>query len=167
MSTIVKRVLPLALLAVFALGVSPCDLIGGGESAELPEGCTGEVCEHQLVIDVIRADSDGFQAGAYRFALYLPDESAYSIDCYLSHGEAEFECDLGDTDVMWAFNEELGQRIRLEINGAPVSLNVDVEYNGLSIGERTLVPEYDELYPEGEQCPACYVGEETMAVLPW
>jgi hypothetical protein len=160
-------VFPLALLAVFALGVSPCDLLGGGEAEELPASCSGEACEYLLIVGVIRSDNDGFLAGSYRFALYLPDESQYSIDCYLAHAEAEFECTLGDTDVISAWNEELGQRIRLEIAGAPISLNVSVEYNGLSIGERTLVPEYVEYYPEGEQCPACYVGEETMAVLPW
>jgi len=167
MKTLVHHVCPLVLLAVFSLGVSPCDLIGGGEQEELPEGCTGEGCEHLLLIDVIRADNDGFQSGSYRFSLYLPDESVYSVDCYLAFADAGMECSLGDTDVIAPMVEEQGQRIRLEIAGAPVSLNVDVEFNGLSIGQRTIVPEYVEYFPEGEQCPACYVGEETMAVLPW
>ena len=71
-----------------------------------------------------------------------------------------------------AMNKISGQtgagKIWLVIAGAPASLLVTVEHDGWVIGERVLVPEYEENAPNGDDCPpVCYVGEDSMAVESW
>jgi hypothetical protein len=156
-------------LAVLALGAGPCDMLGemtgGGDAGAA--GCTEGLCVDQLTVELIRADNDPFLVGSYRFALALPDGSSYSIDCYMAHEESGMECELGDLDVMFPLVELGAARIWLIVIGAPAAVVVTVEYNALVIGERELVPEYDEVYPEGDLCPSCFVAEESMAVMPW
>ena len=77
------------------------------------------------------------------------------------------ECEHGDLDVMFPLVEVGAARIWLIVIGAPVSLLMSVEYNALVIGERELVPEYEQVFPEGDQCPSCFLAEESMAVMPW
>jgi hypothetical protein len=158
--------IPIVMLAALCVGAGPCDLLEGMDG-DAGVGCSEGACVDQLTVEVIRADNDPFLIGAYRFELDLPDGSSYSIDCFMAHEESGMECELGDLDVMFPLVEIGAERIWLIVLGAPQSVVVSIEYNGLIIGEREIVPVYEELFPEGEQCPACYVAEESMAVLPW
>jgi hypothetical protein len=164
-----RRVLPVILLGLAAIGAGPCDLLGDmmGDSDAGAAGCAEGLCVDQLNLELIRADNDPFLAGAYRFALALPDGSEYSVDCYMAHQESGMECDIGDLDVMFPLVDLGAARIWLIVIGAPASLVVTVEYNALVIGEREIVPAYEQVYPEGEQCPSCFLAEESMAVMPW
>ena len=157
------------VLGCLALGAGPCevleDMMGGADAGAA--GCTGEACVDQLTVEVIRADNDPFLPGAYRFALALPDGSDYSVECYMAHEESGMECALGDLDVILPLVEIGATRIWLVVVGAPVSLVVTVEYNSLVLGEREIVPAYEEVFPEGDQCPSCFLAEESMAVMPW
>lgn len=157
------------VLGLLGLGAGPCDVLGdmmGGGDAGAAD-CTEGMCVDQLNVELIRADNDPFLSGSYRFALSLPDGSEYSIDCYMAHEESGMECDYGDLDVMFPLVEIGATRIWLVVIGAPASLIVSVEYNALVIGEREIVPEYEQIFPEGEQCPSCFLAEESMAVMPW
>jgi len=163
-----RRTIPIFLLGALGIGAGPCemldDMLGGADGGA---DCAEGACVDQLTIELIRADNDPFLAGSYRFALALPDGSEYSVDCYLAHEESGMECEYGDLDVMLPLVEDGAERIWLIVIGAPVSLVVSVEYNALVIGEREIVPAYEEVYPEGELCPACFMAEESMAVMPW
>jgi hypothetical protein len=163
-----RRCLPVITVAVLAMGAGPCELFEGMAGGDAGAGsCTGEGCLNQLTVELIRADNDAFLSGAYWFALDLPDGSHYSIDCYLAHPDAGMECEIGDLDVMFPVVEQGAARIWLIVVGAPVSVVVAVEYNGYIIGERELFPDYEEIFPDGEQCPSWFLAEESMAVTPW
>jgi hypothetical protein len=162
-------VLPVLVLAMAAMGAGPCELLD--MLGDVPDGgagdCAGSPCVNQLDVRIIRADNDWFWPGQYWFGIGLSDGSAYSVDCWLADEEAGFECELGDTEVMYPTLDGGGGIIWLVVAGAPERLVVAVEYSGLLIGERELVPAYEEVNPGGAGCPACLVGADSMAVTPW
>jgi hypothetical protein len=161
--------LPALVLAVAAMGAGPCEMLemlGADPDGGVGE-CLEEPCANRLEVRIIRADNDGFWSGHYLFAIGLLDGSVYSVDCWLAHEESGFECDLGDTAVMYPYLDGDGGAIRLVVAGAPERLVLAVEYAGLLIGERELIPTYEEVNPGGDGCPACLVGEDSMAVTPW
>jgi hypothetical protein len=161
--------LPALALALAAMGAGPCELLD--MLGDVPDGGTGDCeetpCENRLDVRIIRADNDGFWSGQYRFAIGLPDGSVYSVDCFLPYEETGFECDLGDTEVLFPVLDGGGAVIRLEVAGAPERLVLAVEHSGALIGERELVPAYEEINPGGDGCPVCLVGEDSMAVTAW
>ena len=168
----IRQTLPVLVLAIVTMGAAgPCDILGmGGEDSDsgVPEGCGEALCEHQLLVEVLRADNDAFWAGSYRFMLETPDTEQYFIECYLNHPEEGFDCSTGDLDIIDAVNDPGAVKIWLVIAGAPASVLVTVEHEGWIIGERVLVPEYEENTPNGDECPpVCYVGEDNMAVESW
>jgi len=159
-------------MAMVTMGAAgPCDILDtGGEDSDsgAPEGCGGIPCNHQLLVEVLRADNEAFWAGSYRFMLETPDTEQYFIECYLSYPEEGFDCSMGDLDIIDAVNDPGAGKIRLAIVGAPASVLVTVEHEGWIMGERVLYPEYEEYSPNGDGCPpVCYVGEDSMAVESW
>lgn len=165
-----KHIAAIVAASFILLALGACDILDMGTTADAgpQDGCGSEVCDHELTVEVIRVDEDAFQVGAYTFGLVAPDYSEYSIDCYLLHPETGLECEYGDLDVISASTDEEGRVISLDIAGAPESVVAIVEMDGAVIGQRTLYPDYDIVTPNGEDCPpACYVGEEFMAVNPW
>ena len=168
----IRQTIPVLIIAMVTMGAAgPCDILGmGGEESDsgVPEDCGEILCDHQLLVEVLRADNEAFWAGSYRFMLETPDTEQYFIECYLSHPEEGFECSMGDLDIIDAVNDPGTGKIWLVIAGAPASVLVTLEHDGWVIGERVLVPEYEENKPNGDECPpVCYVGEDSMAVESW
>ncbi len=157
--------------SILLILLGACEMLGLGEemdTGEMSGDCGAEECDHELQVEILRSDSDTFESGTYRFALVAPDLSEYSIDCYLAHSESEMDCSYGDIDTMGVTVEDAATTLLLYVLGAPEYVLTTVEYNGYIIGERTLYPEYDEVTPNGEECPPlCYQGEEHMAVSTW
>jgi len=155
-------------LAFFSTGLDSCDAMDMLDSgADASAACGSEECTDELVVEVIRSDNDAFLTGCYRFA-FEDATGLYEIECYLAYAESGFECTLGDIDVITVMSDLAGTRIWLTALGAPEIVAVSVEYNGLLLGQREMMPSYEEVYPNGYECPpVCYAAEESMAVTPW
>ncbi len=160
------------VVAFFTLGSGPCDMFDPPEDPDLDAdasaNCTEIGCTDSLVIQVIRADNMAFLSGSYKFKVLLPDYSEYWIECYLAYTEAGLSCSTGDTSFIYAELGIGGQTIWIQVLYAPESLMLTIESNGYKIGERTIWPAYEELFPNGDDCPpTCWEAEETMAVQSW
>jgi hypothetical protein len=113
MRTGITAILPVLALAVAAMGAGPCemlDLLGEGADGGVGD-CPEIPCANQLDVRIIRADNEAFWTGQYWFAIGLLDGSSYSVDCWLADEEAGFECDLGDTGVLYPYPEAAGGEI--------------------------------------------------------
>lgn len=168
-----KHIVIVVALAVASLGAGPCDQIlgtgdpGAGDGG-VPEGCEAAGCTDQLTVEIIRADNTEFLPGVYEFTLTDQDGGQAWIECYLGSVEMGMECTLGDLQVVQASLGLGGTGISLEVAAVPLSVNIVVDYGGWTIGERDIVPAYEEYSPNGYQCPpTCQVAEESMAVMPW
>ncbi len=161
----------LVFVALFTLGAGPCDMLLSEDDDEGTDGgfeCTEIGCANSFTIEVIRSDNREFLSGAYSFDVIVPDVAQYQIDCFMSTIEYGLDCSMGNLDVLFAQLEQGGQTIWVTLLGAPESTIVTVKYNDLAIGQRSFIPGYDEVSPNGPECtPTCYEGKETMAVESW
>jgi len=165
--------IPIIILgATLTLGAGPCgeilDSADEQTDADASVDCTEMACNNMLTVEVIRPDSQTFLAGAYRFEMQLPDETELMLECHLASPQEGFICAMGDLTLIGVQIDATGTAIHVTLLGAPETVTVTVEYSGAIIGERTMTPVYEELYPNGPECPpTCYQAEEAMAVQPW
>ncbi len=163
----------LFVLAVFTLGVGPCDMLEGDE--EDTDGDAGETayctemgCIDSLNIEVIRADNAAFLTGSYQIEVIVPDETSYAIECYLAYVEAGLECSTIDLGMIFAFISPDGQTILITLFGVYEAATVTVKFNEFAIGRRTLRLAYQEFFPNGSECPpVCNQATESIAVESW
>jgi hypothetical protein len=165
------RLSPLVVLSIFAMGAGPCDLMqppGEDETGDSGLECQEEMCRNSLSVEVIRADNEAFFDGVYDFEITVSDGTQYSLECYFAGYGASFDCSYGDSTMLGAVMESGYQAIDLTLLDAPETATFTVMYNDFEIGVRAFTPEYDEVHPNGPECPpVCYQAEETMAVESW
>jgi len=162
-----------SVLLILSMGAGPCELMQDISASDTTDGgtdneCGNETCKNKLIIEMLTTDSQGFQLGTYSFSIQTPDKSVYSIDCYLNNFDYGFTCELGDTDVMYPYLSTDKSAVQLAIAGAPDSLIVVTSFNDFAILEKEIVPTYDKVYPNGENClPVCYSAQKHVAVSTW
>ncbi len=156
----------LIALSLVTLGAGPCEMIQEPPPEEIDGGtCAQETCVNQLLVDVIRSDNGEFYTGVYAFVAELPDQTVLAIECYLAYLEEGLRCESGDVELMAAGIESDGSTLNLGLRAAPQTAKIKIFYNDWIIGERLLTPSYEEVTPNGPDCPpVCQSGESVMAV---
>lgn len=142
----------------------------GVDAGDDPSGpdCSEQECTDRLSIRIIRSDDDLFLGGSYRFAVGTIEDGEFFLDCHLPYPEAAFVCASGYVELLDVSLVNGGREIAISTSFAPLELTVVVEYNGFVIGERTVAPQYEFVYPNGPECePVCLSAEEAIAVRPW
>jgi hypothetical protein len=130
--------------------------------------CAENMCQDLITVQIIRADNMGFQPGVYEFSVTLSDQSTFEISCDLGYGEAGFACNMGDTTYIIAQLGTFGEMIWLNLLFASEQVTVAVYYNGFEIGQRLIVPFYDDTTLGTDDCPLyCSQAEASMAVESW
>ena len=161
----------LLAFALFLAAAGPCDFLGEPTDNETDGAvaCTEMGCQDQLTVEVVRADNLGFMSGLYTFEVEVPEaQLSYWIECAAGYGDGGLDCDAGDLAVLGARLDSTGSTLWVDCAMAPVQALVRVSYNGLPIGERAIAPVYEEVFPNGPDCPpACWQGTATMAVESW
>lgn len=165
-----RNIIAIASLAIMAVGAGPCDVLQDPDEKQAADAgdCGVEECSDLLEVEVIRADNQQFMGGVYAFEVLFPDQSMLSIQCLLNYAEQGLICDSGDLTEMIAAIDPTGLAFTISMIEAPQIADVSVRYNDLLIGERVLTPSYEEIEPNGPDCPPlCFVGEAAMAVKSW
>lgn len=167
------QILFISVLFFCTVGAGPCDVIDQDDSdADDVLSGTGECdtahnsCKHSLDIEVLLAGNEEYQSGMYSFEIVAPDESVFSIDCYLPRADAGLDCNSGDLKslIAWIDPQDYAL-IHFHVNGAPPYCTIRVSYNDFQLIEKDVEPVYDLTYPNGEGCePICYNGEDHIAV---
>ncbi len=130
--------------------------------------CPDEICQNLIAVEIIRADNMGFQTGIYEFSATLPDLSEFSIACDLGFQDGGFACSMGDVSIMNVQLSMSGATIQMNLLFAVEAVTVAVYYNGLEIGQRTIVPVYDDTNEANPDCPVnCLPAEDSIPVESW
>ena len=142
-----KRNITLLFAALTTLAIAiAAILVACGDFGPVTS-CTEIGCDHQLTINFV--DEDGAPLDEFS------GEMTYD-------GEAiEFECEPGDDAYGTEYHCRQGALI---VSASPEEVVIDVSSGDLS-ASTTLTPEYDEVQPNGPDCPpTCEQGEETVAL---
>jgi len=163
MRSAIAPAVAVAILAIACSLVCGCPLDQGGAA------CTEIGCGDAFVCAITQSAGQATEGGVYEISYLVPGEGEEIVTCDTSNARYQ-GCESTSGDVGGSGNE-LGQ-IVFHVYPAwgeapPDELTLEVRSGGALLGEETFSPDWNEFYPNGEECDEypCYQADEEAMIV--
>ena len=148
----------LPLLSLLGLACLPLS-----ESQQYNGGCGDLGCSDMLTLYVERIDSNDFPAGPYLFSLDPQSSAPLTADCRINSGQS-LSCDTNSGQLTVNLNSG-GDEFTLRLLSAPPQLLLEVYYESSLLGDASLYPDYQLVFPGDPECDlSCTQGSAAIKV---